>query len=116
MYYSVKDMYALFRAGRINAQVGAERKRRAIRQYEIDTNRTETNSELVRNHAELWKRIEAAGAEYAKQRTITAADALYEAVYGVAVSRKHDRQNGKADYNRIEQVTQNGGEQNGERL
>lgn len=104
LYYAVKDMYALFRAGRINAQTGAERKRLAVRQWNMDNAAIDGNAQLVRNRADYWKRIEAAGAAYARQRTsgaadpeqtIRLADEMFLAVYGVTVTVAQYGENGQ---------------------
>lgn len=99
LYYAVREMYDLYKKGRINAQTGAERKRAAIRLYNRDVTETEGNKQLIRNQGDYWRRVELVGERYALIRTkpadtiesmaevIAAADNLFEVVYGVELAR-----------------------------
>ena len=131
LFYSVKDMYSLYKAGRITAQNGAARKRVAIRQYEIDTGQVEGNAQLVREHADRWAKIEAAASAYARSRTegadaeqtILLADKLYYAIYNIVIKADNpDKEPAaqitthKDDYKSINNfnnpITETGGEDN----
>lgn len=65
----------------ITAAIGAERKNKIIAAYIVNSNREQQYTRSNMQVAEFYKSIEAAGCNYAKNRTIKNADQLYYEVY-----------------------------------
>lgn len=80
---ALQRVYRQHRSGAINAEQGAELKRAAIRQYNLDCDGYNQMQDVLAQHAALWRRIEGAANTYRKDPTIAHADAFLEAVYGV---------------------------------
>ena len=76
LYYRLKEIYASVRSGGMSKTDGAKQKEQAVNQYKTDKTLHDAS-------VKLWARIEQAGTRYAKDKTISNADAFYAAVYGV---------------------------------
>lgn len=76
LWYRLRDIYSKVRDGAITKQNGAEQKQIAVNTYQTDKT-------LYDASVKLWTRIEDAGTQYAKDKTIPNADAFYAAVYGI---------------------------------
>lgn len=83
LYYQAKELYDLHSKGMITAEVGKERKQQIISSYISNINIEKRYIEQNFQMAAFWKTIEAAGRNYAKDRTIENADAFFKAVYGL---------------------------------
>lgn len=83
LWYKLRDIYNEYRIGVITADVGAEKKSAAMLEHDKYVADIVMMTELIDKHAELWKRIEAAGNAYRLNPSIETADAFLEAVYGV---------------------------------
>lgn len=81
LYYQARELYDLHAKGMITAAIGAERKNKIIAAYIINSNREQQYTRSNMQIAEFYKSIEAAGCNYAKNRTIENADQLYYEVY-----------------------------------
>lgn len=81
LYYQARELYDLHAKGMITAAIGAERKNKIIAAYIINSNREQQYTQSNMQIAEFYKSIEAAGCNYAKNRTIENADQLYYEVY-----------------------------------
>lgn len=81
LYYQARELYDLHAKGMITAAIGAERKNKIIAAYIINSNREQQYIRSNMQIAEFYKSIEAAGCNYAKNRTIENADRLYYEVY-----------------------------------
>ena len=76
LWYRLRDIYSKVRNGSITKQDGAKAKQDAVSSYQTDKTLHDAS-------VKLWARIEQAGTRYAKDKTISNADAFYAAVYGV---------------------------------
>lgn len=83
LWYMLRDIYRDFKSGKLDAQKGAERKRHALEVWEKESFRVRQLNELADSAGKLWKRIEIAGCNYRKDRTLENADALMKAIYGL---------------------------------
>ena len=81
LWYRMRDIYEGVRNGSMSKAEGAKEKEEAVRSYHHGEEQFERN-------ILFWKRIEQAGIRYGKERTVEAADAFYEAVYGVSPGGK----------------------------
>lgn len=81
LYYQARELYDLHAKGMITAAIGAERKSKIIAAYIINSNRKQQYTRSNMQIAEFYKSVEAAGCNYAKNRTIENADQLYYEVY-----------------------------------
>lgn len=81
LYYQARELYDLHAQGMITAAIGAERKSKIIAAYIANANREQQYTRSNMQIAEFYKSIEAAGCNYAKNRTIENADQLYYEVY-----------------------------------
>ena len=85
LFLSLKDIYFRFRQGMITKEQGEAQKNKAMRQFDLDTGAFTSAMKILRDNAELWKRIELAGNAYRLERTLENADAFIEAVYNVNI-------------------------------
>lgn len=104
LWYMLRDIYRDFKAGRLDAEKGAERKKHSLSIWEKETFRARQLNELADSAGKLWTRIETAADTYRLNRTLQNADMLIEAIYNVPVSTKDDGSD------ETEQPDQNGGD------
>ena len=83
LYYSLRDTYRLFKAGKITKEQGEAAKNKCVRQYKLDSGELDAARKVVKANSEMWKRIEYANMAYNKDRTLENADAFIEAVYNI---------------------------------
>lgn len=93
LYYALKDVYDNYRKGILNKAQGEAQKNKAIRQFDLDTGAFTSAMKILRDNAELWRRIELAGNRYRLERTLDNADAFIEAVYSVKVKQMEEGDN-----------------------
>ena len=77
-FMALRLLYQHFKAGYIPREQAALDKVKIIRQFETER----SNDKYVENTSTLWQRIESAGNNYAKNRTLENADKFYRIVYG----------------------------------
>lgn len=93
IYLSLRSLYQQYRSGAIDRKTAIVEKR-MLEKAAIEASRhAEFQDRMTASTAELWRRIEAAGTAYAKERTLEHADAFYEAVYRVGAG--HGRLRGR---------------------
>lgn len=109
LWYMLRDIYRDFKAGRLDAEKGAERKKHSLSIWEKETFRARQLNELADSAGKLWKRIEMYADTYRLNRTLQNADRLIEAIYGVPVSGEHDGYCNNESVS-TEQNDQNGGD------
>lgn len=78
-FVTMRTLSADYRQKRISAETARMEGYQARRAFE----RNNFNLRLNQHSADLWRGIEATGTRYAKERTIEAADAFYNTVYGL---------------------------------
>lgn len=84
LWWSLRDMYARFRAGQISKEQGETEKQAELRTYQRDKAKWDMYVSLTQHQAEMWRDIESKAAAYAKcANRSEEADAFFEAVYGV---------------------------------
>lgn len=91
LFFELREIYRLYRMKKFPKEICAVKKRQAIQRR--DTLRRElADAVKVRiEQAEFWRRVEYAATAYAKsEERTTAGDDLYESVYRLRPSRKHD--------------------------
>lgn len=93
LFYTARDIYKAYYNGSITIQAGEEKKKRALRQFELDNGELLRAKEILRQHAEMWRSIEEAGSRYRLNRTLENADAFIEAVYGVGIKNAYLNKN-----------------------
>ena len=104
LWYMLRDVYRDFKAGKLDAQKGAERKQHSLSIWEKESFRVRQLNELADSAGKLWKRIETAADTYRLNRTLQNADRLIEAIYNVPVRAGSDGSD------ETEQQDQNGGD------
>lgn len=82
-WYRMRDIYIAAGRGKMTVEAGRAAKRDAVCSW---TSEREEHERSVL----LWKRLEPAATAYAKERTIENADAMFEALYRLPSSDKHD--------------------------
>ena len=87
LFYTLKDVYNDFRKGVLSKDRGETLKNRALRQFDLDQGAFDSALRILRDNAELWKRIETEGNHYRLDRTLENADMFVEAVYGVRMKQ-----------------------------
>lgn len=93
LYYQAKELYALHANGLITAAIGAERKSKIVASYIVNANREQQYITSNMQTGAFYKAVEAAGRDYAKSRTIEAADKLYYEIYHVLPKSAKEEQN-----------------------
>ncbi len=93
LYYQAKELYTLHANGLITAAIGAERKNKIVASYIVNANREQQYITSNMQIGAFYKAIEAAGRDYAKNRTIEAADKLYYEIYHTLPKRAKEEQN-----------------------
>lgn len=81
-WWTLRDMYQRFKAGKITKEQGDSERKTAEKLYRRDRAKYDLYTSTVQNITSFWKRVEAAASDYAKSDGRTPeADALFEAVY-----------------------------------
>ena len=93
LYYQARELYDLHAKGMITAAIGAERKSKIVASYIANANREQQYITSNMQTGAFYKAIEAAGRDYAKSRTIEAADKLYYKVYHMLPKSAKEEQN-----------------------
>ena len=88
LWLAFANVYKRFRDGELTKEQGEELKLHILTVYENDKAKLDRMEKLVAHHAKLWKNIEVAGIRYNQARTVEAADAFVNAVYGVGLKPK----------------------------
>lgn len=83
LWWTLRDIYARFKAGQISKEAGEQLKQKAMQNYARDKTQYDTLHQVEQNNAKMWSRIENAARVYATSDSRTPeADAFYQAVYG----------------------------------
>ena len=90
LWYAFRELYRAFHARQLNKEGAEKVKAEILKRYQVQKTEYETLKRLVRNQAEMWKKIELAGNRYGTERTIESADAFYKAVYDVELKEAND--------------------------
>ena len=83
LYFTLRNLYAEYKARKITAEQGEKGKKAALLQYQRDSADYTRYRNLILHHARLWQHIELAASAYTKDPSIEHADAFLEAVYEV---------------------------------
>lgn len=97
LFYSLRDMYDEYKRGTLDAADGAQRKNKALRQYEKDCMDIQKANIYTQHVAEMYKRIEWAAIQYHDKRDLDTADKFVEAVYGCELLKRCDDERRKGD-------------------
>lgn len=86
LWWTLREMYARFKAGKISKEQGDEEKNAASRQYLRDRAKYDDYIKSTKRINDLFCRVENAATAYIKSGNRTPeADALYEALYGITL-------------------------------
>jgi len=85
MYQSLATLYARFHAGAITREKAAAEKGKMLHSYEKQRTQRDYELSLYKHRAELFRQINNAADDYAKNRTLANADRMYEIIYGLTV-------------------------------
>lgn len=83
LWLTLSNIYKRFRDGEITKEDGEKLSQNALMLYHSDRAGIDMQRYIVSANADMWKRIEVAGNKYGVERTLSAADAFFESVYGV---------------------------------
>lgn len=87
-YQGLALLYARFRGGYVTREAGSTEKK-LLQKARDDALRAQRFGEQCMDHAiTLWREVEGAANQYARERTLEHADGLYQAVYGVPVPKE----------------------------
>ncbi len=84
-YLCLRNLYRQYRAGAIDRDTVAAERLKILKAARDAEDWAVFQDKLCASSVALWRRIEAAGQAYARERTLEQADAFYEAVYQVGV-------------------------------
>lgn len=82
LYLSLHALYSRLYAGEITREDAKPIKTGLVGMYDTAKRLYDAKVELLENCTDLWKNVELASSEYAKNKTIENADKLYSAIYG----------------------------------
>ena len=97
LWYTLRDVYRRFAAGDLTKAQGDEEKKRAFKQFTVDSQRLELADRIIQRNAEMWSEIELAASMFALDRTLENADAFIRAVYGVKTKNTTERREDQDD-------------------
>ena len=97
LWYMLRDIYRDFKAGRLDAEKGAERKQHSLSIWEKESFRARQLNELADSAGKMWNRIEMAANAYRLNRSLQNADKLIEAIYNVPVDHEQNEQTGQKE-------------------
>lgn len=83
-FLGLRNIYARFRAGKMDREQGSREKKRLQRSAEQLRSYEKQTLEI----GELWIRTEGPAARFVKERTIEAAEKFYEAVYRMKIPER----------------------------
>lgn len=86
-FIGLRSLYAQVRHGTISRDAGSREKGRMLHEKYLLEQKLRTKERIAQRSAELFRTVECAANRYAKDRTLENADALYEAIYRVPVTR-----------------------------
>lgn len=89
-FQALRNLYERYKRGAITKEDASAEKRLIIAQRNREESSFEQSRKNILLHAKLWKKIEAAGNRYGRERTIENADAFYQAVYGCTLKEPDD--------------------------
>ena len=81
LWYRLRDIYAKHRSGLISAQSGANLKREAVAQYDMDKKTMQSAERIVAWHGKWWREIEIAAKMYTDNPCVQTSDVFFSAVY-----------------------------------
>lgn len=90
LYERFRALYHQLHIGAITREVATADKRRLIGEYNKLSSENDFREKQLAHTANLWRNIEGAANEYAKDRTIEHADRFYHAVYGVGFLKRDE--------------------------
>jgi hypothetical protein len=82
-YQALAHLYGRFRLKQIDRDKGHTEKGKIKCAYEKQSRSAQINSELAKHHVAVLKAMEGAASDYAKNRSLEAADRMYQALYGM---------------------------------
>lgn len=97
LWYMLRDIYRDFKAGRLDAEKGSERKKHSLSIWEKESFRVRQLNELADSAGKMWKRVEMAANAYRLNRSLQNADKLIEAIYNVPVDHEQNEQTGQKE-------------------
>lgn len=97
LWYMLRDIYRDFKAGRLDAEKGAERKQHSLSIWEKESFRARQLNELADSAGKMWKRIEMAANAYRLNRSLQNADKLIDAIYNVPINSDQNEQTGQKE-------------------
>lgn len=82
-YQALAHLYGRYRMKLIDRERGSAEKGKIAHALSCSKSKESMNRRLAEHHAQLVKNLEGAANDYAKSRTLEAADRMYQAVYGM---------------------------------
>lgn len=82
-YQAVANLYGRYRKGLITRERGSIEKGRIAHALSGSKSKADMSRKLAEHHARLLKDLEGAANDYAKSRTLEAADRMYQVIYGM---------------------------------
>ena len=88
LWYALRDVYRKFAAGDLTKEQGDEEKRKAVKQFNADSQKLDLAEQILRRDSEMWREIETACRAFRLDRSLENADAFVSAVYGVKMKKE----------------------------
>lgn len=90
-YQAVAHLYGRYRMKLISRERGHAEKGKIKHALDCRKRKADMSRKLAELHTQLLKDLESAANDYAKNRTLEAADRMYQIVYGMCPSKEADK-------------------------
>lgn len=82
-YQAMRNLYAAYRTGRVSDLQAMKEKKKIAGAWRRAREQREFSNRMTAHTVNMWKKIEAAAADYRKNRTLETADRLFREIYGL---------------------------------
>lgn len=95
LYLSLRGLYAQKRAGYISREQGSAEKKKLVAEFKRRESAASFGRKCSDHSVRLWKSVESAANEFAKTKSLDAAERMYRAIYGIEIAAEGAAQDAK---------------------
>ena len=86
LWYKANELYRLYKSGALPKDAGIKRKTKIISEFRYNNSQLSTSMAREKHLADFWVKLSSSAINYAKNKSIDNADAMYFAMYGMIPS------------------------------
>lgn len=83
LFLSLRELYAQKRAGFISREQGSSEKKKLVAEFNRRVAKSDFGKRCSDHSVRLWRAVEVAANEFAKTKSLDAAERMYRAIYGI---------------------------------